>query len=334
MYNSSRFIKGCLEDLIAQTLYRKGQLEIVVVNTGSPQNEDPIIREFAKKHRNVKYIRTDQRETVYQAWNRGVKAAEGEYITNANTDDRHRRDALEVLANELDRSPNVALVYADSLITDKMNDTFATHKPNLVLNYPEYDRNTLRKWCCIGPQPMWRRSLHDEFGYFSETYRIAGDYEFWLRISEKYPFRHIKQYLGLFCKTENNLEFQNMELSHRETFEIQEHYLNLAPGTANEYIDRIETAVRSGDLTTANTVSSIGVLKHVNSPLMWLSRARVLRITGKPTEALDAISVAIKIEESMDALYELIKIHDANGRPDHSENVRKYIRQQYPEVLH
>ncbi len=94
-YNSERFIRGCLEDLECQTI--ADRLEIVVVNSGSQQNEEAVIREFQEKYSNIKYIKTDQRETVYAAWNRGIQAATGKYITNANTDDRHRKDALEVM---------------------------------------------------------------------------------------------------------------------------------------------------------------------------------------------------------------------------------------------
>ena len=47
-YNSERFIRGCLEDLENQTI--ADRLEIVVVNSGSEQNEDRIIKEFQKKN--------------------------------------------------------------------------------------------------------------------------------------------------------------------------------------------------------------------------------------------------------------------------------------------
>src|SRR3990167_2240646 len=82
VYNCERFIRGCLEDLEQQTIADK--LEIVVVNSGSRQNEEPIIKEFQAKYDNIVYIKTEERETIYQAWNRGIKASSGKYITNAN----------------------------------------------------------------------------------------------------------------------------------------------------------------------------------------------------------------------------------------------------------
>ena len=37
VYKAERFIKGCLEDLLSQTLFQKGDLEIIIVNSGSPE---------------------------------------------------------------------------------------------------------------------------------------------------------------------------------------------------------------------------------------------------------------------------------------------------------
>ena len=79
VYNCERFIRGCLEDLEQQTIADK--LEIVVVNSGSQQNEEPIIKEFQTKYDNIVYIKTEERETIYKAWNRGIKTSSGKYIT-------------------------------------------------------------------------------------------------------------------------------------------------------------------------------------------------------------------------------------------------------------
>src|SRR5208337_1903982 len=87
-YNAERFLRGCLEDLEAQTI--AARLEIIVVDSGSHQNEQAIVEEFQRRYNNIVYIRTEERESLYAAWNRGVKAARGKYLTNANTDDRHR----------------------------------------------------------------------------------------------------------------------------------------------------------------------------------------------------------------------------------------------------
>jgi len=218
-YNSERFIRGCLEDLEAQTI--ADRLEIIVINSGSEQNEEAIVKEFQKKYSNIKYIRTDQRETVYAAWNRGVKASSGKYITNANADDRRRADACERMVEVLEGRPDIALVYANVIITENENETFSKCTPAGSYRWLDWNRcHLLEKGCFMGPQPMWRRTLHDEYGYFDDTLVTSGDYEFWLRVSQTNNFLHISEPLGLYLKSPNSIEHSNRKLQQKENKQI------------------------------------------------------------------------------------------------------------------
>ena len=209
-YNAERFIRGCLEDLEAQTF--ADRVEIIVVNSGSEQNEEAIVKEFQQKYSNIKYIKTDERETVYAAWNRGIKAATGKYITNANTDDRRYADSIEVLVNVLEENPDVVLAYGNFRVTDTENciDGEANIIEEIV--HPLYERGTLLRSCYPGPMPVWRKSVHDEFGYFNESFVSAGDREFWCRISQKYPMRHVKKNMGVYYRNPEGIESRNKRI--------------------------------------------------------------------------------------------------------------------------
>ncbi len=225
-YNSEKFIRGCLDDLIDQSLFKKGQLEIVVVNSGSQQNEEAIFKEFQQRYDNIKYIKTEQREGIYAAWNRTVKVARGTFLTNANTDDRHREDALEIMSEMLLANPDVALVYGDQIYTDTPNGTFANHHAIEMAKRPEYSQERLLFGCCVGSQPMWRKSLHNEFGYFDDTLTCAGDWNFWLRISSKYKFKHIPEFLGLYYHNEEGIEHGKKIHSLYERYKVGRRYGN------------------------------------------------------------------------------------------------------------
>ena len=207
-YKSERFLRGCLDDLEAQTMVER--LEIVVVNSGSPEAEHAIVSEYAERYDNIVYVRTPWREGVYAAWNRGVLMASGEYLTNANTDDRHRPDALEILSTTLDKYPEAGLVYAGYLATSTENETFESNTATEKFIPLDYDRSLLlRGYCFPGPQPMWRASLHEEYGLFEPTYRSAGDLEFWLRVSQGHSFVRVPKALGLYLKSPESVEHSN-----------------------------------------------------------------------------------------------------------------------------
>jgi len=222
-YNSEKFIKGCLDDLLNQTLYKKGKLEIIIVNSGSKQNEDHIIKEYLQKNNNIIYIRTE-REPLYKAWNRAIKLSSGKYISNANTDDRHKRDAFEVMADFLDDHEEIGLVYADQFVTFHENQTFEECTRAGDLNWPEFDRIQLLHCASCGPQPMWRKSLHENYGYFNEELIVAGDYEWWLRISRTISFQHLPQKLGLYLLAEDSIEHRHRFEMLNETSVVRSHY--------------------------------------------------------------------------------------------------------------
>ena len=219
IYNCERFIRGCMEDLLAQTLGNK--VEILCVDTGSEQNEQAIVEEYQQYHTNIKYIRIDQRETIYAAWTRGCKAATGRYLTNANADDRHRSDAFEIMARTLDETPQVALVYADSLITLEANQTYTDAKIIGRTDWPAFNRKTLFTYNYVGPQPMWRKAIHKRYGYFDRNFKVSGDYDFWMRIGITENFLLIKKQLGLYFLSPCTAERRDKQLARNETLEAK-----------------------------------------------------------------------------------------------------------------
>jgi glycosyltransferase involved in cell wall biosynthesis len=228
-YASEKFFRGCLEDLVAQRLFQKGELEILIIDSGSPEKEGAIAAEFQKQHSNIAYVRT-QREPLYAAWNRAIPLARGKYLTNANTDDRHRFDALEVMALALDENPEVAIVYGDMMMTEKENQTFATVKGARLFRWMNYDRAEMLGDQRCGPQPMWRKALHFELGGFCEEFKVAADYEWWLRVAEKYPLLRIAEPLGLYLKRPDSIEHRQLKICEAETEQIQQFYRARFPG--------------------------------------------------------------------------------------------------------
>lgn len=225
-YKSAVFMRGCLEDLVVQTLYARGELEILVIDSGSPEKEGEIVREMQQRHPDIRYLRTE-RETLYAAWNRGVTLASGKYLTSANTDDRHRGDALELMARHLDSNPDVALVYGDALVTQQPNETFERSSAKHRFNWPPYSYAGLLRQCTIGPQPLWRKTLHDRYGMFDEKFFVVGDYEFWLRAGRDEKFELLPQILGLYYQNAAGLEYSSGRMA-AETLEVQRRYAVLA----------------------------------------------------------------------------------------------------------
>ncbi len=227
-YNSERFIKGKIDDLLEQSIFE--DLEIIIVNSGSKQNEDKIIKEYLELYKNIVYVKTEERETVYKAWNRGIKNSSGKFIANSNTDDRLKKNAYELMSKFLLDNPNYGLVYADQYLSEIENQKYDDILSNKKINFPSYNHIYQLERCIIGSQPMWRASVHFEDNiWFNEKFEVCGDHDFELSVSGKYKIHHIPKPLGVFYKSpqKTNKEYENLERNRLEVSEIQQKHLEL-----------------------------------------------------------------------------------------------------------
>ena len=114
---------------------------------------------------------------VYQAMNKGIHHAEGEFVGFLNADDTFfDRDSLSVIAEHAD---GVDLVYGNLVIVDRTD-------PLKVVRY--YDASRFKRWQMrfgyMPPHPTVyvRRSVLMDARGFNERYKIGGDFDLLLRL--------------------------------------------------------------------------------------------------------------------------------------------------------
>lgn len=264
-YNSKKFIQGCLEDLLAQSLYKKGLLEIVVIDSASFEDEQSIVNNYIKNFKNISYFRLDNRVTLYEAWNIGIEKANGDFITNANADDRHHPECLEILHSELEKNINIDLVYADVFATKTPNLNFENITNQKRYNYKSYFAPDSLLHYQFGCQPMWRKSAHKKIGFFNPLLKAAGDYEFNLRFALKgLKALHIQKTLGLFLENKTSISLKDSS-SIDEQAKLRSEYIsvdNILKLYENEGFDI------SSSKQKANVLHNLS-LKALNFRLPW-----------------------------------------------------------------
>jgi len=93
VYNVEKYIEKCLDSLVNQTLEN---IEIVIVNDGSPDKSQKIIDKYEKKYKQIKsYVK--ENGGVSSARNYGIEKANGDYITFVDSDDYVELDFCEKL---------------------------------------------------------------------------------------------------------------------------------------------------------------------------------------------------------------------------------------------
>lgn len=98
-YNIAKYIPRCLESILSQTYTN---LEIIVVNDGSEDETESVIKEFCEKDNRVKLI-SKVNEGVAKARRDGIKSATGQWIGFVDGDDFIEPDMYEALLSNAKR---------------------------------------------------------------------------------------------------------------------------------------------------------------------------------------------------------------------------------------
>ena len=240
IYNAREFLAGRLFNLLCQD--NAHELEIVAAICGSKHKEDyTVLNEAAECNPNITIIEKP-RIPLYAAWNVGIEAAKGEYICNANCDDRLAPWALRKLSDVLDKGADVA--YSSWWCTTTKNplwngewelymgDPVYYPQGRVMWGHTPFSYRRLAEQCYLGPGPLWRKSLWYKTGGFDESFGIAADYEMWSKMAlVGAKIEPLPLYAGLFYHSDNQLSrangeqlgFENHRIRHRYMKQLQEY---------------------------------------------------------------------------------------------------------------
>ena len=198
LWKASRFLEAKLENLKQQTLFDR--CNIVLLNCQNLEDEADIYADFLKKYDNVVEIRYNKHVNLYPTWNDGIKATKSEFIMNSNVDDMLHPEYIEVCSNWLKINQTFACVSTSVLLTHHPNQIHPNWKWRDKFPFVAYPGST------AGPCPMWRRSLHDKYGYFAD-YAVIGDAKMWEKwFAGKECFGLINRDLVLYYARHDSLE--------------------------------------------------------------------------------------------------------------------------------
>jgi len=229
LYKAAEKLSFFLTALCQQTLLKQGNVEIILVDSGSPTNEHEVLVEYLNKAPlNVVYARSAGRETIQAAWNRGIGLARSPYLVFLGVDETLYPEALETLVGELDSNPEIDWVMANSLVTAVEENGVYKHDIMPYIRDGANKDHTYLETCYLSwVGGMYRKTLHDRFGYYDETFGAAGDTEIKNRILPHIKVKFIPIMLGLFL---NYPDGQTTASPKAEIEDLRAWYVHRTPG--------------------------------------------------------------------------------------------------------
>ena len=231
LYKAGDHIDLFLEEIQKQTIF--SDIDWYFIDANSPDGELEKILEYQKEFKNVRIASTRERIGIYEAWNKGIKKAKAEFISNLNVDDKISHEYYEIMLNELKKRKDVDIIYSDIYVTEEKEKTFKDfNEEDDILITPKFcDIHSVMFFGAAHNCPVWRKSIHDDLGLFDEGFTSSGDKEFWMRanVSGK-KFKKINIPLAVYyynpegISTKGAKNGMRPEIVEKEDEIIRKHY--------------------------------------------------------------------------------------------------------------
>ena len=161
VYNVEKYLKKCLDSLVNQTLK---EIEIIIVNDGSPDNSQKIIDEYVKKYPNIKAYQKEN-GGLSDARNYGINLANGKYLAFIDSDDYIDLKMLETMYNYATNNK------LDIVVCDTIN-VYPEKEQYLISNY-NYSENNIKNYLVSPPMAcirLYNKKLFKNVSFKKDIY--------------------------------------------------------------------------------------------------------------------------------------------------------------------
>jgi glycosyltransferase involved in cell wall biosynthesis len=226
VFNGEKFLGQTIESVLSQT-YKN--YEYIIIDGGSTDRSIDIIKKYEN---NIDYWISEPDKGIYDAMNKGIGLARGEFIAFLNADDYYEPGAVEAVVRKFEADPAAQVLYGNTFF---LNEAFN-------LRYKSYA--SLRYWrgMCFSHQAMFvHRDIYRLLGTYDAGLRIAADYDFVVRAATKgVRFTPVDAFLVNY--RDSGLSARNQIASMREGRRVLRRY---APFFSSEHLTYAGLLVKS-----------------------------------------------------------------------------------------
>ncbi len=213
-FNNSDGLGKTIESVFQQNFT---DYEYIIIDGGSTDGSVDVIKKYSE---NISYWISEKDKGIYHAMNKGIAIANGMYCLFLNSGDTLVNET--VLQNVFNQKPTADIVYGNKQTREVNGSVIHRTMPDKIGVVQLY-ADTL--W---HPVSFIKRELFIKYGGYDEHFKIAGDYEFFVRviISNKVSTKHLQLEIASFDMNGVSSDKKNREKLMAERRAAQDKYMN------------------------------------------------------------------------------------------------------------
>ncbi len=238
-YNVEKYASKCIKSVINQT-YKN--IEIILIDDGSPDNCGKICDEYAKKDKRIKVIHK-KNGGLSDARNTGLKIAKGKYIGFVDSDDYIANDMYEYLYKLIkDNNADISMCSVHEFFENDTIEIKESNEEEIVYSKEDAIKELLldKKIRSHSWNKLYKKELFSniEYPFGKKMEDIAVTYKLFLKSNKIVYGNQIKYFYlqrsnGIMLSKNTNMWIDYYELSIERYNEINKIYPNMLENKYN-----------------------------------------------------------------------------------------------------
>lgn len=179
VFNSENTVESCIQSIKKQN---NPNIEHIIIDGLSSDKTVEIIKKYEGTYNMI--WKSEKDTGIADAMNKGFKIATGDFVTWIDADNYYDDRVYEHIFKKIEFDSKIDIIcgYVD-VIDGNINKTY---KPDFPFNYK---KSLLKNTGGIPVQPgvFFRRELFHKVNGFNTKYKVAGDYDFWVKVLKTNP---------------------------------------------------------------------------------------------------------------------------------------------------
>lgn len=215
--NAEQHIENTIQSVINQTKF--ANIEYILIDGASTDKTTEIIEKYKE---NISYFVSEPDTGIYNAMNKGIKVATGDFVMFLNSGDSYINELVfEQFLPHLEKTDK-NLVIGNLFAFDKYSADMVR------INEKFLDKFLFHYQSIPHPSTFFRRTIFEKVGLYNENYRIVSDFEWYLKYFNEFNgnYDYVDKYVVFFdlngiC---SNKQFE--ELHQKERNEVLYKYVS------------------------------------------------------------------------------------------------------------
>jgi len=205
-YNVDKYLPDLIRSLQEQTFK---DWKVAILDDGSTDKSYEVVKSLSKTDdRIIVEKRPNHNGRIGFIKNETIKLlGDVEYLCSVDADDMITPRALETFVNFLDKNKNYGAACGSF---ECFNDEGKKWQFSHVANSNEFSSEVLLKYMCFFPMRFYRKECYDEIGGYDNNLTSAIDYDFALKLDEKFLIKRIKSPISYLYRQ------HSIQISQRE----------------------------------------------------------------------------------------------------------------------